>query len=229
MGRLGYRASGVTDRSDEELSLNSGQRLCFTTALAFSVILPSLPARVAILANAVDTKTISRHTGPITGIYTLSVFISAPLFGKMSDRWERRSVLAMGLSGFSGSLVIFEFADSHLSIYLARILGGLGSGAVTPVALALIGDFAPDDGWRARRFAWLGAATMTGFMTGPFLGGSVFAAAGSPFSTAQYALLWPAGFALLSAVVLALAIPCERRLRPCSASAMFCRAKFVVQ
>ena len=129
MGRLGYRASGVTDRSDEELSLNSGQRLCFTTALAFSVILPSLPARVAILANAVDTKTISRHTGPITGIYTLSVFISAPLFGKMSDRWERRSVLAMGLSGFSGSLVIFEFADSLLSIYLARILGGLGAGS----------------------------------------------------------------------------------------------------
>ena len=210
MGRLGYRASGVTDRSDEELSLTVRAALvlsAFTTALAFSVILPSLPARVAILANAVDTKTISRHTGLITGIYTLSVFISAPVFGKMSDRWGRRSVLVMGLTGFSGSLVVFEFADSLLSIYLARILGGLGSGAVTPVALALIGDFAPDDGWRARRFAWMGAATMTGFMTGPFLGGSVFSGSGSLSSTAQYWLLWPAGFALLSAVVLAFAIP----------------------
>jgi MFS family permease len=152
MGRLGYRASGVTDRSDEELSLTVRAALvlsAFTTALAFSVILPSLPARVAILANAVDTKTISRHTGLITGIYTLSVFISAPVFGKMSDRWGRRSVLVIGLTGFSGSLVVFEFADSLLSIYLARILGGLGSGAVTPVALALIGDFAP--GWGRRR------------------------------------------------------------------------------
>lgn len=226
MGRLGHRASGMTDRSEEELSLTVRAALvlsAFTTALAFSVILPNLPARVAIVANAVDTKTISRHTGLITGIYTLSVFISAPVFGKLSDRWGRRSVLAMGLTGFSGSLVIFEFADSLISIYLARILGGLGSGAVTPVALALIGDFAPDDGWRARRFAWMGAATMTGFMTGPFLGGSVFAGAGSLSSTAQYSLLWPAGFALLSAVVLAFAIPtrrlpshvpCERDLLP---------------
>jgi MFS family permease len=226
MGRLGYRASGVTDRSDEELSLTVRAALvlsAFTTALAFSVILPNLPARVAIVANAVDTKTISQHTGLITGIYTLSVFISAPVFGKLSDRWGRRSVLAMGLTGFSGSLVVFEFADSLLSIYLARILGGLGAGAVTPVALALIGDFAPDDGWRARRFAWMGAATMTGFMTGPFLGGSVFAGSGSLSSTAQYSLLWPAGFALASAVVLAFAIPvrtppssvlCQRNVLP---------------
>lgn len=41
----------------------------FTTALAFSVILPSLPSRIAALAKSEHTKTLRRHTGLIASVY----------------------------------------------------------------------------------------------------------------------------------------------------------------
>jgi hypothetical protein len=50
----------------------------FTTALAFSVILPSLPSKVALAAGSVDAGILSRHTGLIAGIYTLWAFMAAP-------------------------------------------------------------------------------------------------------------------------------------------------------
>jgi MFS family permease len=182
----------------------------FTTALAFSVILPSLPSKVALAAGSIDAGILSLHTGLIAGIYTLSAFMAAPVLGRLSDTWGRRPILVMGLTSFCGSLVIFEFADDLLSIYFARAIGGFGSGAVTPVSFALIGDFAPDDGWRARRFAWMSAATMTGFMTGPLLGGLALPSLGAASSILHYPLIWLAGSAFLSAIVLGFVVPARR-------------------
>ncbi|MBA7475421.1 hypothetical protein ES707_10791 [subsurface metagenome] len=180
----------------------------FTTALAFSIILPNLPARIAAASGLGDAGAISRHTGLMTAAYTAAIFVAAPCFGRASDIWGRRPVLVMGLAGFSGNLVLFEATSDLLVLYLTRVGAGLCAAAVTPVVLATIGDWSPDESWRARRFAWIGAATMIGFMIGPLLGGALPMII-SPLvrSDAPFALLWPTLLGLISAGWIAFSVP----------------------
>jgi MFS family permease len=179
----------------------------FATALAFSIILPNLPSRIAAVSGFDDPATISRHTGLMTAAYTAAIFVSAPFLGRISDGWGRRPVLVLGLAGFSTSLMLFELAGDLLLLYTARALAGVSAAAITPVALATVGDWSPDDGWRARRFAWIGAATMIGFMVGPLLGGTL-----SILSSKQAPpLFWPIVLALVSACVIARTVPVSKR------------------
>lgn len=192
----------------------------FTTALAFSIILPNLPSRIAAVAGLSDIGAISRHTGLITAAYTVAIFFSAPHLGRASDNWGRRPVLVLGLTGFSGSLALFEIASDLWLLYMARVLAGLSAAAITPVALATVGDWSPDEAWRARRFAWIGAATMIGFMVGPLLGGtfSVLNAKQAPPETGPL-LAWPIGLALISAGIIAATVPGAKTHSPSYARA----------
>lgn len=178
----------------------------FTTALAFSIILPNLPSRIAAVAGLSDPAAISWHTGLITAAYTVAIFFSAPHLGRASDNWGRRPVLVLGLAGFSGSLVLFEIASDLWLLYMARVLAGLSAAAITPVALATVGDWSPDDAWRARRFAWIGAATMIGFMVGPLLAGT-FSILDAKLAPPRPLLAWPIGLALVSAAIIAATVP----------------------
>src|SRR5260364_99 len=180
----------------------------FATALAFSIILPNLPSRIAAVSGFDDPATISRHTGFMTAAYTAAIFVSAPYLGRISDGWGRRPVLVLGLAGFSTSLMLFELASDLLLLYMARALAGVSAAAITPVALATVGDWSPDDGWRARRFAWIGAATMIGFMVGPLLGGTLSILSSKQAQLGAGApLLWPIVLALVSACVIARTVP----------------------
>ena len=180
----------------------------FATALAFSIILPNLPSRIAAVSGFDDPATISRHTGFMTAAYTAAIFVSAPYLGRISDGWGRRPVLVLGLAGFSTSLMLFELASDLLLLYMARALAGVSAAAITPVALATVGDWSPDDGWRARRFAGIGAATMIGFMVGPLLGGTLSILSSKQAQLGAGApLLWPIVLALVSACVIARTVP----------------------
>ena len=180
----------------------------FATALAFSIILPNLPSRIAAVSGFDDPATISRHTGLMTAAYTAAIFVSAPYLGRISDGWGRRPVLVMGLVGFSTSLMLFELTSDLVLLYMARALAGVSAAAILPVALATVGDWSPDDGWRARRFAWIGAATMIGFMVGPLVGGtwSILSSTQAQLG-AGAPLLWPIALALVSACVIARTVP----------------------
>ena len=143
----------------------------FTVSLAYGIALPVLPYLLERrLGPGAD---VAWHTGLLTGTYTLALFLFAPLWGRLSDRWPRRTVILIGMSGFTFSLLLFAFIDSLIALYLGRFLTGAFSAAVIPVSLALISDWAPDEDWRARRFAWLTVAGVSGFLLGPTIGGGV--------------------------------------------------------
>lgn len=68
------------------------------------------------------------------------------------------------------ALTFFGLATNLSLAYLARALGGALVSAVLPVALAYVGDNSMREE-RARRFAWMAAATTLGSLVGPLLGG----------------------------------------------------------
>lgn len=145
----------------------------FTVALGYGFVLPILPFLIERLAGTADPAVVSRHTGLVTGTYVTALFLFAPVWGWLSDRWGRRRVMVLSLVGFGSSLAIFTVFDDLYLLYVGRLLDGLFAAAITPAALAFLGDRAPSDEWRAQRLAWLSMAAIAGFLVGPVLGGMV--------------------------------------------------------
>ncbi len=161
----------------------------FTVSIGFGVVLPLLPYLIERLIGAgSEAAQVSRHTGLLTAVYTLSLFLFAPMWGWLSDKRGPRGVLLIGLIGFASTMLIFSFVESLVAIYAERFLSGLFAAAVTPIAAATVGNFATTEHGRARRLAFVSMAGIAGFLLGPML--SVFM---NRFATELFAIARPVG------------------------------------
>ena len=186
----------------------------FTVSVGFGVVLPLLPYLIERLIGAgVEAAQVSRHTGLLTAVYTLSLFLFAPMWGWLSDRRGPRGVLLTGLLGFGVTMLVFAFIENLAAVYAERFLSGVFAAAVTPVAAAAVGSFATSEQGRARRLAFVSMAGITGFLLGPMLGVFVTRFAADTFSLAMPAgsvaipLAATALLAFLVACAVAFAVP----------------------
>lgn len=106
--------------------------------------------------------------GPLISSFAMAQLLSAPVWGKVSDRHGRRPALLIGLAGGGVAFVIFGIADTLWLLFLSRIVQGLGGGT-TGVAQAYVADSMPPSE-RAKALGWLSAGTSAGVVIGPFLG-----------------------------------------------------------
>ncbi len=196
------RAAGVPPSTMAALVL-----AVFTVSVGFGVVLPLLPYLIERLLGAgVESAQVSRHTGLLTAVYTLSLFLFAPLWGRLSDRRGPRGVLLIGLIGFGVTMLVFAFVESLAAVYAERFLSGVFAAAVTPVAAAVIGNLATTEQGRARLLAFGSMASITGFLLGPMLG--VFV---SRFAADLFTLAMPAGsiaIPLAATALLAFLVAC---------------------
>ena len=146
----------------------------FVVAVGYGVVLPVLPLLLDRITVASDQTNVARQVGFLTAAYTAAPLITAAVWGRLSDRFGRRPIIAIGLLGCSLTLAASAFATTLPLLYAGRVLNGFFSAAVLPAALAFVADVSPGDGWRARRFAWIGMASIIGFVIGPMLGGLAF-------------------------------------------------------
>ncbi len=186
----------------------------FTVSAGFGVVLPLLPYLIERLLGAgVEAAQVSRHTGLLTAVYTLSLFLFAPMWGRLSDRHGPRGVLLVGLLGFGVTMLVFSFVESLAAIYAERFLSGMFAAAVTPVAAAAIGKFTTTEHGRARRLSFVSMAGIAGFLLGPMLGVFITRFAANFFTIAMRAgsvaipLAATALLAFLVAVAVAFAVP----------------------
>lgn len=177
----------------------------FIVSMGYGIILPLLPYVIERLLGAnQDVAQVSRATGLLTGLYTLSLFLFAAFWGHLSDRFGRRLILLIGLIGFSTTMLTFAFIENLAAVYAERFLSGMFAAAVTPVALAAIGDLAATEETRARRLTFVSLAGISGFLLGPMLG--VFISRGAatwfPMISSVGSLTMPlAATAILSFIV----------------------------
>jgi len=101
--------------------------------------------------------------------YSLAQFISAPLWGSLSDRKGRRPVLMIGMAGSVISYLWLGFADSLWIIFAARAMNGLMAGNIS-AAFAYMADVTSREN-RAKGMGLVGAAFGLGFIAGPAIGG----------------------------------------------------------
>lgn len=127
-----------------------------------AMVFPLIPF-YALKLNAPPTV-----IGMIMASFFVAQLVSAPLWGRVSDRYGRRPALLVGLGGSAAGFLIFGFANSVWLLFVSRIVQGLGGGT-TGVTQAYVADTAPPED-RARSLGWLSAGTNVGTMLGPVIG-----------------------------------------------------------
>lgn len=100
--------------------------------------------------------------------FTAAQLLSAPLWGRFSDRYGRRPALLVGLAAAAVAYVVFAFATSLWLLLLSRIVQGAGGGTVGVIQAYVADAVEPDN--RAKALGWLSAATNVGVAIGPALG-----------------------------------------------------------
>lgn len=95
----------------------------FTVSVGFGIVLPLLPYLIERLLGARgDAALVSQHTGLLTAVYTLSLFLFAPMWGRLSDQRGPRGVLLVGLLGFGVTMLVFSFVESLVAVYAERFI-----------------------------------------------------------------------------------------------------------
>ncbi|HEX2077301.1 MAG TPA: MFS transporter [Longimicrobium sp.] len=106
--------------------------------------------------------------GVLVSAFSLAQLLSAPLWGRVSDRHGRRPALLIGLGAAAISYVVFAFAHSLWVLLLSRLVQGAGGGTVGVLQAYIADATEPKD--RAKSLGWLSAATNAGVAIGPVLG-----------------------------------------------------------
>ena len=141
----------------------------FVVSAGYGALMPLLPAWLAQQMPDASPPEIARHVGFLSGAYAAGVLVGAPIWGYISDRLGRPHILIAGLIGYVASLLLLLPATGGLwAMYGLRVAAGLCVAAIMPVVPALVAAHTPV-ALRARRFAWLGAASLLGFLFGPGL------------------------------------------------------------
>ena len=142
----------------------------FIVSAGYGALMPLLPSWLKTLMPGASAAEVARHVGFLSGAYAAGVLVGAPLWGVVSDRVGRGRILIIGLVGYTASLLalLVPTVAEVWALYALRFATGFFVAAVIPVVSALVAEHTPEH-QRARRYAWLSAVSLLGFLFGPGL------------------------------------------------------------
>ncbi len=182
--------------------------ITFIDILGFSILIPLMPFFVKRF-GAPDIV-----VGAVFATYSLCQFVSAPIWGNLSDRIGRKMVLIVSQAGATVAWTLLAFAPSIPFVLLSRALEGFSGGNIG-VTQAYVGDLV-EPKRRGEAFAYVGAAFSAGFVFGPASGGWLAQryGFGVPFAVA-------AGLQLLTLALTIWLLPESRGRAPADAPSPF--------
>jgi EmrB/QacA subfamily drug resistance transporter len=191
-GRLSLAADDPTLRDLPKLRAAGGKRLDQSVAqplrpgmavprrgiiFAASLIATFIPAvESSIVATAMPTI-----VGSLGGFHLfswvfavplLTMAVTIPIYGRLADIYGRKRVFFFGTSVFLVGTTLCGFARSVEVLICFRAIQGLGSGAIQPIAMTIIGDiYTPAERARVQGFtsSVFGLAAVVGPALGAFL------------------------------------------------------------
>jgi DHA1 family bicyclomycin/chloramphenicol resistance-like MFS transporter len=129
-----------------------------------SIMVPLVPMLSLSMAHSVS------ELQYLFSIYVIGLAVSQPIFGLITDRIGRRTVLLSGFGVFVLSSILLMFADTLAMMILLRFLQAVGVGVGTVVARGIIRDHLPPDE-ALKAFALLTAAMGFTPVIAPVVGG----------------------------------------------------------
>ena len=139
----------------------------FLDVMGLGLIIPVLPKLVESFVGTAAAA--SQYYGYMVAVYAAMQFLFAPIMGSLSDKYGRRAVILISLTGAGIDYLLLAFAPSLGWLFVGRVIAGLTSANITAVT-AYIADVSPPEK-RAQNFGLIGMAFGLGFIAGPLLGG----------------------------------------------------------
>jgi len=137
----------------------------FVDVLGFSLILPLLPYYAATFGATAEV------VGLLLGVNALTQLLGAPVLGRLSDRFGRKPLLILSLSGTVAGFLMLGLARSLAMLFASRVVDGFLGGNIS-LAQAYISDVT-EGKERTKGFGLIGAAFGLGFIFGPAIGGAL--------------------------------------------------------
>ncbi len=104
--------------------------------------------------------------GPLFGAGLAGLMGGAFLFGPLSDRYGRKTVLVFSVLFFGVASLVSAWSNSLWELIALRFITGLGLGGAMPNAITLTSEYCPD-----KRRSFLVTTMFCGFTIGSALGG----------------------------------------------------------
>ncbi len=105
----------------------------FMTAIEGTIVSTAMPTIVSDL-NGLEIM------NWVVSIFLFMTAVSTPLYGKLADSIGRKPIFLFGIALFVIGSALCGQANNMLELILFRVIQGLGSGAVQPVAMTIIAD-----------------------------------------------------------------------------------------
>jgi EmrB/QacA subfamily drug resistance transporter len=134
-------------------------------ALDQTIVATALPQIVADLDGF-------EHLSWVVTAYLVTVIVTVPLYGKLSDLYGRRRLLVVSISIFLIGSALCGVAQSMEQLVAFRALQGLGAGGLIPLSQAAVADlFAPRE--RGRYQGYISGMWASAAVAGPLVGGTL--------------------------------------------------------
>ena len=135
-------------------------------AIGMTIVLPLFPFLLEKYVPAADVAVVM---SALVAVFAACTFIAAPVFGALSDRYGRKSILLISLLGSAIGYLLLGFGGALWVLFLGRIIDGLTAGNQSALFAYISDSTEPHE--RGKWFGYLGGAIGAGFMIGPTIGG----------------------------------------------------------
>jgi len=204
-------ASSYSGESSNEIS---DARKYFSVLILFLVNLLNYMDRFTIAGVLLQIQEFfqinNSQAGLLQTAFVVSYMATAPLFGYLGDRFNRKLIVVGGILFWSGATISASFINSsqHFWLFmLFRALVGVGEASYSTIAPTIIGDLFPGE----KRVTML-ACFFFAIPVGSGLGYVVGSAAASAFGSWHWALRVTPGIGLLTVAMMIIVMPNVQRI-----------------
>ncbi|MCI4335993.1 MAG: MFS transporter [Thermoplasmata archaeon] len=140
--------------------LSRGKSAAILAALLMGLLLGALDNFIVATVLPVIAADLNDSTGKVFVVisYLIAQTVAIPIFGKLSDRFGRRSFYLLGLAIFLVGSTLSAFSQNLDELVAFRAVQGLGSGAFFTVVFSIVADIFPPKA----------AARLVGILSGVF-------------------------------------------------------------
>ncbi len=200
----------MADLDLTDFPVKYARRVLLTCLIAVGMGQTVLFAVLAPLGR--ETGLSEMQIGAILSASSITVFLTVPIWGRLSDVWGRKRVMLIGMFGYSAGTVLFASifhsaliglivgTPAFIALVVSRVMHASVMSATFPSSSAYMADIT-DVGTRTKGMGAVGAANNLGAILGPAVGGGL----------AVFSLLTPLWFAagaiLLTGIITALTLP----------------------
>ncbi|MCW8085740.1 MFS transporter [Sabulicella glaciei] len=135
----------------------------FTAAIDQTITATALPAMAARFGEV-------ERISWVVVAYLIAATVAAPVFGRLGDAFGRRRMMVLGFLLQGSGALAAAFAPNFEMLLLARLVHGIGGGALLTLAMAVVGESLPPRE-RGQYQAYLVACFMSASALGPTVGG----------------------------------------------------------